>query len=137
MTQRIHEKMAEIREALRKIDDHLPETFEAFSRLDIEKDGIYKNTEVAIQSTYDICALLVKEHDLGVPSEERKLPDILADHDIIPDNLADTLKDMKGFRNHLAHRYGHIDDQEAFTNIKDGLDDFNRFLHYVEQQIEE
>jgi len=96
MTDRIREKMAETRAANRKVGENLPNTVDAFTSMGLEKDGIYKNVEHAIQAVYDICALIVKEHDLGIPSEERKLPDMLADAGIIDDDLAATLKDMKG-----------------------------------------
>lgn len=43
---------------------HLPDSYEAFMDMDmdkLERDGIYKNIEYAIQNILDSCALLVKE----------------------------------------------------------------------------
>lgn len=136
MTERIRAKMAEVRGAKRRVEENLPPSVDRFTGMGLEKDGIYKNVEHAIQAVYDICALVVKEEDLGVPSEERKLPDMLVEAGILDRELAERLKDMKGFRNHLAHRYGDIDNREAYENIQEGTEDFQKFLSMIEQYLE-
>ncbi len=90
---RIKEKLAVIDSSLKKVDDNLPERLNAFSEMGIEKDGVYKNVETAIQSAYDICAMIVKEEDLGVPEGESGLPDLLEKDDIIEKELVEKLKD--------------------------------------------
>ena len=135
MTDRIHGKMKEVSNSVRKVEENMPESVQIFEEMSIEKDGIYKNVEHAIQATYDICALLVKENDLGIPSDERKLPDMLVKADIIDKELGERLKDMKGFRNRLAHQYGKIDDEIAYENIIQGLEDFQKFLDHVEEEL--
>ena len=133
---RIKEKLAVIDSSLKKVDDNLPEKFNEFSKMGIEKDGVYKNVETAIQSAYDICAMIVKEEDLGVPEEESGLPDLLEKEGILEKELVEKLKDMKGFRNALAHRYGNIDDEVAYENINEGLQDFQTFKKSVIEYLE-
>ncbi|MFT4893047.1 MAG: hypothetical protein ACI8Z7_000842, partial [Candidatus Nanohaloarchaea archaeon] len=123
MNSRIREKLREMDLALEKVEDNLPESFEEFECMVLEKDGIYKNVEMAIQSAYDICALIVKEENLGVPDEEESFPELAAEEGIITDSLSEKLKDMKGFRNALAHKYGAIDDEIAYENISRGIED--------------
>jgi uncharacterized protein YutE (UPF0331/DUF86 family) len=135
--ERIREKIREIEEAVGTVEDNLPETFDAFKDMGLVKDGIYKNVETVIQSCYDICALIVKEERLQVPGDEESIPDLVARGGIISEKMAATLKDMKGFRNALAHKYGRIHDEEAFHNIESGLTDFNLFLDAVEAYLEE
>lgn len=132
---RISEKLRQIDIALDKTDSNLPSSFEEFKKLDIAKDGIYKNIEIAIQSAYDICAMIVKEEDLGIPEDEESLPDLLKEEEIISQNLADNFKDMKGFRNALAHRYGSIDDKIAYENIVSGYKDFEKFKEKVDEYL--
>ena len=44
---------------------------------------------------------------------------------------------LKGFRNFLVHRYGLINDEVAFKDIKQGLSDFVLFkeeiLHFIKK----
>ena len=46
------------------------------------------------------------------------------------------LKDMKGFRNILVHRYGNIDDKIAYTILKEKLNDIDNFIEIIQQFLE-
>ena len=41
--------------------------------------------------------------------------------------MADTLSNMKGFRNILVHKYGIVDDELAFEMLSEKLEDFEKF----------
>ena len=41
--------------------------------------------------------------------------------------MAEKVKEINGFRNSLIHRYGKIDDEVAFKDIKNELPDFELF----------
>jgi len=43
---------------------------------------------------------------------------------------------MKGFRNILIHKYGEIDDEKAYENIKEGLKDFEKIIKEIEGFLE-
>jgi len=45
--------------------------------------------------------------------------------------MGEKVKEMKGFRNFLIHRYGKINDEVAFKDIKNGLPDFELFKKEV------
>jgi uncharacterized protein YutE (UPF0331/DUF86 family) len=47
---RIREKINLIDSSLDKVDENIPESVEEFQETGIEKDGIYKNVERAIQA---------------------------------------------------------------------------------------
>lgn len=133
---RIREKMRDVENRVSKVEDNLPDEFREFRAMEIKRDGIYKNVEVAIQSCYDIAAMIVKEEKLSVPGDEADIPGILAAEGVLSSEMANTLGDMKGFRNTLAHRYGIIDDEAAFENIRDGFDDFDQFLDEIEEYLD-
>ena len=42
---------------------------------------------------------------------------------------------MKGFRNYLVHRYGSLEDDVAYADIKNGLKDFDKILAELKQKI--
>lgn len=134
---RVREKIRVVEVAVRRVEKNLPNSFEEFKGLKIEKDGIYKNIETAIQSSYDICAVIVKNEKLSVPESEQSIPEILYENNILTKDTAEKIGKMKGFRNALAHRYGRIDDSIAYENIVEGLDDFHVFLNEVEEYLNE
>ena len=45
--------------------------------------------------------------------------------------MAEKITGLKGFRNFLVHRYGLINDEVAFKDIKQGLSDFELFKEEI------
>lgn len=69
-----------------------------------ERDGIYKNIEFAIQNILDICAIIVKDEDLRVPSNDDDIFKELQDAEVMSEDVIETIRKMKGFRNFLVHK---------------------------------
>ena len=130
-------KIKEMDESITLIKKHLPDTFEEFSNLGLVKDGIYKRLEFCIESVLDICAVINTDLKLGVPESDENILDNLIRNNIISDELGCSLKSMKGFRNILVHRYGRINDEMAFSIVKENLHDFYRFIEVIENFIEQ
>ncbi len=128
----IKTKIKEIEESTSLVEENLPKKFKEFLELGIIKDGIYKRIEFAIENVLDICATINSDLDLGIPSSEEDIVDNLVKNRIIGADMGRKIKDMKGFRNFLVHRYGKIDDRVAFDNIKEGLEDFSKFIREIE-----
>jgi uncharacterized protein YutE (UPF0331/DUF86 family) len=55
---------------------------------------------------------------------------------LVDKNLFDRLKPFFDFRNSLVHRYWRIDDRRLIDNIRDGKDDFDRFISQVESYLD-
>jgi uncharacterized protein YutE (UPF0331/DUF86 family) len=130
-------KIKEMDESITLIKKHLPDTFEEFSNLGLVKDGIYKRLEFCIESVLDICAVINTDLKLGVPESDENILDNLIRNNIISDELGCSLKSMKGFRNILVHRYGRINDEMAFSIVKENLHDFYGFIEVIENFIEQ
>lgn len=133
---RVREKIRTIELKTDKVRKNLPSEFTKFEEMDLEKDGLYKNVEIAIQSSYDICAIIAREEGLEVPHSEESIPDLLRKEDILSKETCGNVKDMKGFRNALAHKYGEIKDKIAFENINEGLKDFHKFIREIERYLD-
>ena len=58
-------------------------------------------------------------------------------HGLISAKLFQRLKPFFDFRNSLIHRYWSIDDDRLITNIKNGRDDFDRFIEEIEAYLVE
>lgn len=87
--------------------------------------------QISIECVIDIIHLLVKGMKLGLPGDEENMIDSLTKKGMITKELAKTLKEMKGFRNVLVHRYGLIEDERVFESISARLDDFETFKEAV------
>jgi len=123
----IKTKLKIIEENIQLVKDNLPDDLNEFKALGLVKDGIYKRVENSIQEVINICSIINSDLKLGIPSNRDDIIISLINHNIISQNLAEKVKEMKGFRNFLVHRYGTIDDKVAFIDIKKGLLDFNLF----------
>ncbi len=136
-TEIIQTKIKEMQDSLNIIDENLPDSFKKFSDLGLVKDGIYKKLEFCIESVFDICAIINTDLQLGIPESDETIIDNLIKNKIIKKDMGETLKSMKGFRNILVHRYGRINDEIAYTIIKEHLQDFYTFIETIEKNIKE
>ncbi len=136
MNERILHKLAEAKDSVELVEEKLPETPQGFQSMErLERDGIYKNIEFAIQNILDICAIILKDEELRVPSSDDDMLKELQDSKVMKGNVIEIIKQMKGFRNHLVHRYGALDDDIAYSNIKNGLNDFHMIFEEIKNVI--
>lgn len=110
----------------------MPADLEGFLKLGLVKDGIYKKIEFAIENIIDICSIINSDLRLGSPETEDSIFDNLEKNKILNKKALDLIREMKGFRNILVHKYGDIDDERAFETIKEGLKDFEVIIKEIE-----
>lgn len=131
----IKTKLKIIEENIDLVKENLPETFSEFEVLGLVKDGIYKKIEASIQEVLSICSIINMDLKLGIPSNRDDIIFALLNKNIISDKMAKKIKELKGFRNFLVHRYGSIDDKIAFKDIKKGLPDFKIFKEEIKTYL--
>lgn len=134
--ERVLEKLQEARASVEIVKANMPANAGEFLGMGLAKDGIYKNIEFAIQNIIDICAILVKDFELPIPKEEADIFRELGEHGIISKSAQSIIIRMRGFRNFLVHRYGKIDDSQAYKDIKEGLKDFEKVFKAFEDALE-
>ena len=127
----IKTKLKIIEENSQLVKDNLPSNLKAFKALGLIKDGIYKRVETSIQEVISICSVINTDLKLGIPSNRDDIIISLIRKNIVSKKLGDKVKQMKGFRNFLVHRYGRIDDEIAFNDIKKGFLDFDLFKEEI------
>ena len=123
----IIKRLREIEDSLVVLEENLPSNLEGFEKMGLVKDGIYKRIEFIIENIISISNILNSDLSLGIPSDEDSIIKNLEDKKIISGKLSEKIILMKGFRNILVHRYGNINDGQAFENIKENLNDFETF----------
>ena len=134
----IEQKIVEMEDYIRQIDEYLPSDKESFLHSGIEKHGIYKLIESAIENVIKICSMINSDLKLGVPSDEDGIIKNLEKERVISEKLTEKIISLKGFRNIIVHRYGKINDEEAYENINENLGDFDDFkkeiLNFIDKQ---
>jgi len=79
--------------------------------------------------------LIIRQERFNL-EDENKLFDLLLEKEIISKDLYIKLKNAKGMRNIISHRYGEIDNKIVFYSIKkELLLDINLFLEEIEKQF--
>lgn len=132
---RILLKLDEMMQYIQELKEMLPEE-EEYSNDLIKRRACEKTIEVAIESVIDVCAMIVSSERFGMPSNEENIIDILVEKNVLDMEFGERLKDMKGFRNILIHRYAHVDDGIVYSNLTDYLDDFSKFNRTIQSYME-
>lgn len=104
----------------------LPEEDEYLQDL-VRRRACEKTVESAIESLIDVSAMIVSIEQLGLPADEKSIFDMLVKKTILSKEVAEKLKDMKGFRNILIHRYADVDDEQVHHYLTACLNDFDEF----------
>ncbi len=125
--ERILLKLDEMNRYLEELDDLLPQTKRDYVANLSDRRACEKTIELAIESVIDVMALLVSHLKLGVPKDEDDIITILEKKKVLSTKLSAKVREMKGFRNILVHRYGEIDDGKAYFSLQEELDDFSLF----------
>ncbi len=85
--------------------------------------------------------MIYSDLNLGVPYSIDGVLESLADNKIFSIKVMTLIKEMKGLRNILTHRYGKIDDRKIFFLIEHKFRDFPLIIteieNYLFQQIPE
>lgn len=127
----IKHKLKSIIENIDLVKENIPDNLEEFKKLGLIKDGIYKKIEVSIQEIINICSIINSDLKIGIPSNRDEIISALEDKEVISKEVGKKIRELKGFRNFLVHRYGRIQDEIAYEDIKEGFDDFTLFSNEI------
>jgi len=91
------------------------------------QDAATLNVQRACEAALDMGQHLVRRERLGVPQSARNVFELLAQHQWIPQDLADAMKRMVAFRNIAVHDYQSLLAPILVMVITQHLDEFLRF----------
>ncbi len=117
-----------------ELKEMLPEA-EEYRRDLVKRRACEKTVELAIESLLDAAAILVSAQRLGLPESEESIIDILVDKQVITPELGEKVKDMRGFRNILVHRYGKKNDKLVYAFLTQNLGDFAEFGGQIKKHM--
>jgi len=92
---------------------------------------------ISIQSAIDIATYIIADKGLRKPSTYRETFEILEEQRIIPEDLANDLSDLAGFRNVLVHIYWELDMNVIHGILQNDLRVLVTFKKIVKELLEE
>lgn len=92
--------------------------------------------QVSIECMIDIGNEIISSLQLQRPEKYRDIPYILARGKIIPEDFADVMGSMIGFRNLLVHDYASINLELVYKFLQTRLTDFKQFIEYIVRWLE-
>src|SRR4051812_32352860 len=98
-------KVATIERCVARARDEYEKNPATFAGDHTRQDAAILNIQRACEAALDIGQHLIRLRKLGVPQSGRDVFGMLANAGIIPEDLADTLKRMVGYRNIAVHDY--------------------------------
>jgi uncharacterized protein YutE (UPF0331/DUF86 family) len=105
---------------------------------DLREQRFVEHTlQIAIQAALDSAAHIVADERLGDPRTNRALFALLARYGWIPENLAQALGKMAGFRNILVHGYEVVDLAIVEDILENRLGDLLAFVASIRSRTKE
>lgn len=96
-----------------RVEDYRPSTPGAYREEDVARAATERALQVSIDALVDAASLFVSGLKLGLPDSESSIVDEL-EGEVLSEEEAALLDDLRGFRNVLVHQYGDLDDERVF-----------------------
>ena len=128
--ERILAKLDELEGYLAELRAIAPENFKEYRRIE-KKRSCERLLQLCIECVIDICRILVSGLRLGLPADENDLFEKLNKNGIVSSSVTRLLRQMRGFRNILAHEYASVDDELVFKYGKTRLGDFEKIRKQI------
>ena len=103
---------------------------------DVREQRFVEHTlQIAIQAALDVASHIVSDRRLGEPRTNRELFDLLQRDGWLDESLAQSLRNMAGFRNVLVHGYDDVDLRVVEDVLSHHLGDLAAFAAAVRNQL--
>lgn len=127
-------KIAAVRDATARVRAVLPGSVEAFAGDRTTREVVTLNLLVAIQDCLDLATHWLADAGWNVPETYADVFSALAEHAVIPRELATRLASAAAFRNLVAHQYGALDWRRVYALAATDLADLDAFCATLAEQ---
>jgi uncharacterized protein YutE (UPF0331/DUF86 family) len=104
-------------------------------RTDVREERFVEHTlQIAIQAALDVASHIVSDRRLGEPRTNRELFSLLVRGGVLPEELAERLGAMAGFRNVLVHGYGDLDLAVVEDVVENRTGDLLEFVREIRRK---
>ena len=137
LKKRTEKKINEIESYLGNLISFKPEDFEEYKTNLQKKWACERACERLAEGLVDLGIFLIRLKEINYNEEDEKAFGVLLKNKIIDEILCEKLRNLKGMRDHIAHRYGEVDDKIVFDSINNEIkDDVNDFITVAKKIIE-
>src|SRR3989338_708128 len=137
LKKRTEKKINEIESYLDNLISFKPEDFEEYKTNLQKKWACERACERLAEGLVDLGIFLIRLKEINYNEEDEKAFVFLLKNKIIDEILCEKLRNLKGMRDHIAHRYGEVDDKIVFDSINNEIkDDVNDFITVAKKIIE-
>lgn len=98
------------------------------------QDIVERNLEICIQACIDLGLHVLADFPTRLPETNRGVFRALRREELIPDDLAERLERMAGFRNILAHGYADLISERVHAALGE-LDDVRSYVEHLERHL--
>lgn len=127
MNELLIEKIQIIKNCLKRIKDTTQLKIESLDNNYDIQDIFVINLQRAIQATFDIANIIIKDNQLELPKNYKDSFEILFKNNIITEQIKEKMVKMAGFRNIAVHDYQTINVEILKSILKSHLSDFQDF----------
>lgn len=131
----VRKKLGEIEAFLSQLQSHGRPDLIA---VDVVQRRFVEHTlQVAIQAALDAASHIVSDDRLGEPKTNAELFTVLARHDWLSEDLAETMTDVVGFRNIVVHGYADVDLDIVRDVAENRIGDLLEFVEQIRSRLNE
>jgi uncharacterized protein YutE (UPF0331/DUF86 family) len=127
-------KLSTVKRCLTRIEDVYADGHLFLSDF-TKQDSVLLNLQRACEACIDIANYINRHHKFGIPQSSRDSFQLLAQHNILLQPLADKLKKMVGLRNIAVHDYQELNLDIVVHIIQHNLIDFEDFILVINQSF--
>jgi len=98
--------------------------------------AVERGLQLAIQCVLDVSSHILAAQGLARPEDYQQTILALGEHGVVPQEFAERIAKMAGFRNILVHLYLGIDWKIVYAILQNNLPDFKEFANYIVQYLE-
>ena len=98
--------------------------------------GMERGLQISIECIIDISNIIISSLDMEKPDTYRESILFLEKKKILPKQFAQEMTNMISFRNILVHDYMKIDEKIMIDILKNRLEDFVKYINYINTWIE-
>ncbi len=132
----VYKHLQELESILDEMDD-----FKNYSLEELKKEikklwQVEHGLQLAIQNLLDIGSHILSSIGKNKCENYTDVLDKLGEENIIPPEFSRKIRGMAGLRNLLVHDYIKIQTEKIYDYIKNNLNDFRKFIKYINKYLE-
>ena len=90
----------------------------------------------ALEALFDLGRHMLVKSGAGVPSDYRSVIKMLQESGLLPEDYANKITGMAGYRNRLIHDYNKVTPEELYHILQTRLIDLELFCQYMVEHVQ-